>query len=223
MTIYKFKKDPFSSHKRMADCIFDEKCQSILDVGCNRGQLLKALDDWKGEIWGIDKNEEVLNVVKDKYSKVILMDVCREGFHHQKKFDAIVFGDILEHTEEPEKVVKNFLPNLAKNGIVIISVPNVANWIIRLLLLVGKFDYTSSGILDGTHLKFFTLNSAKKMLDRCGLKIERIKATPVPLPLVIKSTDLGRPLFLLHVLNYTITKLRKSFFGYQFIIKCRLK
>lgn len=204
----------------MADCIFDENSDRVLDVGCNRGQLLKALDGWKGEIWGIDKDKLVLSTVKGKYAKTILMNIEKNSFPSPTKFDAIVFGDILEHTEEPEKVVRKFLPLLAKNGIVIISVPNVANWFVRLMLLAGKFEYTNSGILDATHLKFFTLKSIKELVKNCGLEILRIKATPIPLPLIIKATDLGRPLFPLHVINYAITKLNKSLFAYQFVLKC---
>ncbi len=223
MTIYKFKKDPFSSHKRIADCIFEEKCRKILDVGCNVGQLIKALDGWQGVIWGLDKEEEVLKLVKGKYDKILKIDVSKTKFPFHEKFDAIVFGDILEHLENPEEVIRKFAAHLTENGIMVISVPNVANWFVRLNLLLGKFNYTDKGILDQTHLRFFTLKSIIKIIEGGGLKILRVKATPIPLPYFIKATDYGRPLFFLHIVNYAITKIKKSFFGYQFVFKCKLK
>lgn len=223
MTIYKFKKDPFSSHKRIADCIFEEKCRKILDVGCNKGQILKALDGWRGVIWGIDKDEAVLKEVAGRYTKVLKIDVDREPLNFHDMFDAVVFGDILEHTENPRNVILKFLPRLKPGGIMVISVPNFAHWFMRLNLLLGRFNYVERGILDETHLKFFTLKSAREMISKSGLLIERVKATPIPLPLMVKSTDLGKPFFFLHVVNYAITKIRKSFFGYQFVFKCKKK
>ncbi len=223
MTIYKFKKDPFSSHKRIADCIFEEKCKKILDVGCNRGQILKALDGWQGEIWGIDKDEIAIKEMSGKYTRVLKLDVDRELLAFRDIFDAIVFGDILEHTEDPSAVIRKFLPKLKPNGIMVVSVPNFANWFIRLNLLFGNFNYAESGILDKNHLRFFTLKSAREMLGKGGLLIERVKATPIPMPLIIKAADLGKPLFFLHVINYAITKIHKPFFGYQFVFKCKKK
>jgi SAM-dependent methyltransferase len=161
--------------------------------------------------------------MSDKYNRVLKIDVDREPLGIHSSFDAIVFGDILEHTEDPQAVINKFLPVLKPNGIMVISVPNFANWFVRLNILFGNFNYAESGILDKYHLKFFTLKSAREMLNKSGLLIERVKATPIPLPLMIKATDFGKPLFFLHVLNYAITKTRKTFFGYQFIFKCRKK
>ncbi len=165
MTLYKFKKDPFSSHKRMADCIFEENCKVVLDVGCNVGQLTRALEGWKGEIWGIDFNEEVLKTAEKKYNKTVKIDISRENFPYDQKFDAIVFGDILEHLKNPEETINKFLKNLKTDGIVVISVPNAAHWFMRLSLLLGKFDYEDKGILDKTHLRFFTFKTIKKIIE----------------------------------------------------------
>lgn len=205
----------------MADFIIEENCQKILDVGCNRGQLLEALDGWQGEIWGVDKDREAIHEIKDKYDKTFLMDIVTDQVPFKEKFDAIVFGDILEHIACPVQVFDKFLKNLDKNGVVIISIPNIANWVIRLQLLLGNFNYTINGILDRTHLKFYTLKTIRKIIKDSGLKITRTKTTPIPLPLLIKSTDYGRPLFFLHIINYALTKTRKTFFGYQFVFKCK--
>ena len=91
-----------------------------------------------------------------------------------KKFDLIIFADILEHTIHPEKILEYYSTNLLKQkGKIIISVPNIANWNIRLKLLFGKFDYTKTGILDETHLKFFTYNSIKKIIpNNCKIRKE---------------------------------------------------
>lgn len=207
----------------MADYIYEEKCQKILDVGCNRGQLLKALDGWNGEIWGVDKDKEALNEIKNKYNKTYAMDIATDKVPFKEKFDCIVFGDILEHVVSPAQILDKFVKNLDKNGTIIISIPNVANWVIRFQLLLGNFNYKINGILDRTHLKFYTLKTITKIIDDYGLKILRIKTTPIPMPLLIKSTDYGKPLFFLHIINYAITKSRRTLFGYQFVFKCKKK
>jgi hypothetical protein len=82
---------------------------------------------------------------------------------------------VLEHVLYPDDVLNFFVKNYLKdNGKVIISLPNIANWQIRFQLLLGKFDYMETGIMDKTHLHFYTFKSAKEMIQRNNLKIQKI-------------------------------------------------
>jgi 2-polyprenyl-3-methyl-5-hydroxy-6-metoxy-1,4-benzoquinol methylase len=88
-------------------------------------------------------------------------------------FNTIVCADVLEHLIFPEKVLHFLVRDFLKNdGQVIISLPNIAHFSTRLSLLLGKFEYRESGILDKTHLHLYTQKSARKMIELCGLAIE---------------------------------------------------
>lgn len=83
-----------------------------------------------------------------------------------------MFADVLEHLLFPEQVLKYFVYNyLKENGQVIISLPNVANWQVRLNLLFGKFNYTDRGIMDKTHLHFYTFKTARELIFKNNLEI----------------------------------------------------
>jgi len=98
------------------------------------------------------------------------------SFKINQKFDVIIFADILEHLMFSEKVLNFFVTNYLKsNGKVIISLPNVANFTIRIGLLFGNFGYTESGILDKTHLYLYTLKTARKLVSEVGLSIVKEK------------------------------------------------
>ena len=100
-----------------------------------------------------------------------------------------------------------------------ISVPNVANLSVRLSLLFGHFDYTDRGILDRTHLHFFTRASFYQLLDEAGLKIQRSAVTPVPLNFVhpfFEQKPLGR--WIHHVLA-VVTPWFPTLLGYQFVVQ----
>jgi hypothetical protein len=101
----------------------------------------------------------------------------------EKKVDAVIFGDVLEHTADPVRVLGLALQRVNDHGLVIVSVPNVAHLRVRLRLLLGRFDYEEWGIMDRTHLRFFTLASAAGMLRDAGLRVlhtEPVYDFPIP-------------------------------------------
>ena len=107
---------------------------------------------------------------------------------------------------------------LKPNGIIYLSVPNIANIYIRSSLLFGRFNYTDKGILDRTHLRFFTLYTLKKFVRGCGFNIKTTKVTPIPFPLVFKSMQRGKLLYPVHVINNQLTQLFRTLLGFQFIL-----
>ena len=102
-----------------------------------------------------------------------------------KTFDKVLLMDVLEHLRVPEKLLWGCRSLLKPNGHLIVTVPNVANITVRLMLLFGRFHYTERGILDKTHVRFFTRKTARKMLKEHGYRITDQKMTIMPLELVL--------------------------------------
>ena len=112
---------------------------------------------------GIDIDEARAKLAQERLNKVIVANVEKmerdpfpDGY-----FDIIIFADVLEHLKEPETVLRRFKKYLKKDGYALISIPNIANWKMRVYLLFGKWHYKDVGLLDKTHLRFFTLKTAK--------------------------------------------------------------
>jgi len=149
----------------------------ILDVGCNSGYIGKYANLKHSEFFGVDFNAKALKMAADFYTDTFQVNLnfsLELPWNH--KFDCIIFGDILEHLLEPARILQEFInTQLEKDGIVILSLPNVANYAVRMRLLLGNFDYTESGILDKTHLHFYTFKTAKLLIEKAGLVIEEHK------------------------------------------------
>ena len=109
-------------------------------------------------------------------------------------YQAVVCADILEHLAEPEVALRRLVALSAPDCLFLVSVPNVANLWVRLNLLLGRFSYAERGILDCTHLRFFTQETFRALLVAASLRPVRLLATPVPLGLVwpnLARSDLG--------------------------------
>ena len=150
----------------------------VLDVGCHTGIMGEALKDRKQcKVIGIDTDIDALHIARERLQAANLIDIQQSGWAEHLKsegyhnFDTILFGDVLEHTQHPERILQQAKEILKPDGNVIVSVPNIAHWRVRLGLFFGRFDYTDSGILDRTHLRFFTQRSAKAMLENSGFSV----------------------------------------------------
>jgi len=151
---------------------------SVLDVGCHTGILGGLLKEKKHcTVVGIDHDEQALTQAKARLDGAFSVDLedpswpgelIAEGLGN---FDAILFGDVLEHTKEPKLVLGEALRLLKPGGRIIVSVPNIVNLRVRLQILRGNFDYQESGILDRTHLRFFTQRTARALIEESGLLI----------------------------------------------------
>lgn len=174
MSVYGLNTARFGTHQLIAEELGSSN--NILDVGCNKGYLKILAKD--NNFCGIDLNsQDLAHARKLGYKRVYKLDLNKyKLFKSKEKFDVIVFADILEHLLHPEEVLSYFVRNyLEKNGKVIISLPNVANFLVRYNLLIGNFDYSDCGILDKTHLHLYTLKSAKELIGRCNLGILKVK------------------------------------------------
>ena len=150
----------------------------ILDMGCGTGLLGHEMKKKGNYVYGLDTSKKELSIAKKKLDCVKEMDISSDKIDLPRDFDAIVISDVLEHLKEPASCLKTFKSYLKPNGKVIISVPNVACYNMRLSLLFGQFNYKKYGILDDTHLRFFTFKTAKKMVESAGYRIMKVDTTP---------------------------------------------
>jgi Methylase involved in ubiquinone/menaquinone biosynthesis len=149
----------------------------VLDVGCACGDLGVYLARHKQcRLFGLEYNEASIAAAR---STGAYEDIGQTDLNALEpmppsfpgSFDRIVFGDVLEHLLQPEQVLRSFLPFLGKEGRVVISLPNIAHGSIVAQLLLNKFTYMNYGILDKTHIRFFTLHSIARMMATVGLQI----------------------------------------------------
>jgi SAM-dependent methyltransferase len=152
---------------------------------------------------------------------VIVADLDQAAPRLQGLFDAIVYGDVLEHLNDPLPVLVALARALAADGRVIVSVPNVAHLWVRFSLALGRWDYADRGILDRTHLRFFTKRSFGAFLRDAGLSVEEMVATPVPLPLVVPARFHGPVLDAVHTLSAAAARAWKGGLAYQLVAVCR--
>ena len=196
----------------------------ILDVACGEGFLAKALMANGNRVYGIDILKEP--VLRDVFEEYYSADLDSPIFDIKErlagtKFDVIVLGDILEHLKYGERLLRDCMELLAPNGCIIVSLPNVVNLYIRMQMFFGHFNYTDRGILDKTHLRFYTLRSARKFIEDQGLIVVGRKSAIVPLELALGVSPKNWFIRGLGWCLNILTALRPSLFGFQHIYIAR--
>lgn len=193
----------------------------VLDVGCSSGYLMKAIrEDLGGVVDGVEVNAETAKLAAKYARKVYVGSIEDVEVVKQLsgKYNVLLFMDVLEHLRDPLSVLKNTRQLLSDDGYVIALIPNIANWRMRISLLMGKFDYQEQGLLDKTHLRFFTLKSLKAMFREAGYKITYLDFTLGGAPPVL--TGISKPgKNLLKGILKRIFLYFPGLFAYQFIIK----
>jgi SAM-dependent methyltransferase len=215
---YEFKPFKYSSHYWILNALRGEKEPvRILDVGTASGYLGKSWRKSGHYIAGIEYDPAAAEKAREYYDAFQVADVESFAFPYRREFDYIVFADVLEHLRDPAAVLRRCLPALKESGKIVISVPNIANWIIRLGLLFGKFDYMDRGILDRTHLRFFTMRSLKQLMSEVSCQVLDLIPTPLPVQLVLPFTE-SKVLAPLHEAHYALTRCWETLFAYQFVV-----
>ena len=174
--------DPNSSLMLMARMIGEGK--RVLDVGCASGYFARLLQKSGCQVTGIDANPEALESARAGCSHTILADLdavpllpLLDGV----TFDVIAFGDVLEHLHDPLRLLDQARGALAEGGYIVASIPNIAHGAIRLSMLSGRFDYQEFGLLDESHVRFFTAKSLDEVFLCAGFAVERIERTTLAL------------------------------------------
>ena len=155
--------------------------QRVLDVGCASGYFGEKLMVARGDkVWGLEIDpKDAANARKRGYEHVFEGDLDTFDWSQLKglSFDAILFVDVLEHIKDPLGCLQAASKYLAKGGSFYCSIPNVAHITVRTELMEGNFDYESTGLLDNTHIRFFTKKTVFNTCAAAGLEIVNIDAT----------------------------------------------
>jgi ubiquinone/menaquinone biosynthesis C-methylase UbiE len=219
----------------------------ILDIGCGSGRTGQEMKKNGNYVVGLDISDEQIEIARQSLDEAYQADLTQVNDlpFSNKKFDVIVFGDILEHLVDPGGILKFYRRFLEKNGKAIISIPNIANYFMRLKLLFGKFEYSDVGFLDKTHLRFFTLKTSREMIQSSGYYVHELDCTPyflrALLPLIysflrsrrqrdtiLKHHELNKIILasklyreylrFVYPIERWVASLWKSLFAFQFII-----
>ncbi|MGH7816874.1 MAG: class I SAM-dependent methyltransferase, partial [Candidatus Binatia bacterium] len=134
--------------------------KKVLEIGPGSGHLTEALSKRNCQVTCIEVDENLTSIARSFCQRMIVADVERlnpEEAFPGERFDVIILGDVLEHLKQPEMVLRKLRDFLQPAGYLVLSLPNVAHASVRLALLNGDFNYSEEGIIDRTHLRFFTL------------------------------------------------------------------
>jgi 2-polyprenyl-3-methyl-5-hydroxy-6-metoxy-1,4-benzoquinol methylase len=170
--------------------------QAILEVGCSGGEFGKIVKARQPvEYWGIEPMAEPAAAAEDKLDRVLRGDIERDDISLPTDyFDCLVLNDVLEHLVDPWTVLRRLKCSLKPCGAVIASIPNMRHHdVIKELLLEADWQYVDAGVLDRTHLRFFTKTSAIRMFRDCGYEViraEGINGTKAPWQLRLVNTVL---------------------------------
>lgn len=144
----------------------------VLDVGCGPGSVSCLLRDHRqATVVGIEPNAERAAIARARGLEVHVGYLTPELLATLGSFDAVVFADVLEHLADPAAMLRLVRPALRPGCVIVASTPNIAHWSVRLSLLAGNFNYDASGLMDATHLRWFTRRTARELFERAGFSV----------------------------------------------------
>jgi O-antigen biosynthesis protein len=177
-----------NSHTLTIDFIADAAkygVLEILDVGCSAGYLGEYLRTQGHHVTGIDITPEAITKAAEFLNEAHCMKV-EDYFitHPNRKFDVVIFGDVLEHVTNAEDVLRLTAGVLKTNGRVIASIPNVSHLAVRAMLLEGRWEYADLGLLDRDHVRFFTKSTIEKLFLDSGFQVGEMRTTNLSVDIV---------------------------------------
>lgn len=174
-SLYENKHDPtyFGNERREMLRFIPASCRKLLDVGCGAGEFGALVKTELGaEVWGVELNAKAAASARDKLDKVVHAPFSAEVELPDNYFDVITFNDSLEHFPDPYPPLEFCKRKLAKGGVVVCSLPNV-RYIENVYHFLVEMDwkYEDYGILDNTHLRFFTRKSMLRTFENAGYNV----------------------------------------------------
>lgn len=145
----------------------------ILDVGCGTGSVSLFLKRAGGsELVGLEPSSERAEKARSRGLNVLHGAFPTDLLPPNHDFDTVVFADVLEHLPDPAAALRSAKDYLKPNGVILASLPNVAHWSVRWNLVRGRWDYEPCGIMDATHLRWFTKRSLHRLFETSGYHIQ---------------------------------------------------
>jgi glycosyltransferase involved in cell wall biosynthesis len=210
---YSAKLDYASSHTFALEAVPENS--RVLDLGAGPGALAQRLIDKGCTLTLVD---QALPRGAPSSSRVLVRDLNADPLDIDvTEADVILLLDVVEHLHDPERFFRALRRHFDyRTRRVVLTTPNIAFIVQRLMLLLGQFNYGKAGILDRTHTRLFTFRSFEQLVRDAGLRIRRIRGVPAPFPKALGDNFIGRAAV---TLNQAFIWLSKSLFAYQIFIE----
>jgi glycosyltransferase involved in cell wall biosynthesis len=210
---YDLKLGYASSHQFALDAIAPGA--SVLDIGAGPGGIASELLKKGCRVAVVDQFVPTHGV--DGGVVVFTQDLDEAPAFDVRGYDYLLLLDVIEHLKNPERFLERLRTQFDyAPRTLILTTPNIAFGIQRLMLLFGQFNYGKAGILDRTHTRLFTFRSLRHLLDEAGFRITEIRGVPGPFPKVLGNGLAGRAALML---NQALIRVSRSMFSYQIFVK----
>jgi predicted TPR repeat methyltransferase len=219
--VYTFKDFEGSSHRILIELIrrWSPRGGTLLDLGAAGGELGHALRDEFDRTIGFEFNVDCVGQLCGRFDQIVIADLERVKVL-PSNVDALVLADVLEHLRNPAHALALVHAAVKDDGHVFVSVPNIANITVRLGLLFGIFEYRDRGILDHTHLRFYTMRTIRREIEKAGFRILEVRGSSVPIRLILTAA----PEWLIRIGERVLTWMTRAWrglFAYQIIMVAR--
>jgi glycosyltransferase involved in cell wall biosynthesis len=213
---YAFKQGGGSSHEVILGLMRGMPASRVLDLGCAGGQFAAHVRAAGHHVTGVDLQE--VQGVRDRVDHFVKASI-EDGIPGQAGdgFDVIIAADVIDQLSQPTRVLRDMCRVLRPGGQVLLSVPNFGHWYPRVRVSTGLFGYDRRGILDQTHLRFFTRATLRRLVRATGFDIVEEHATGLPLG-PISESDPSRHRFV-RAIDGALVWARPTLFGYQFVLR----
>jgi 2-polyprenyl-3-methyl-5-hydroxy-6-metoxy-1,4-benzoquinol methylase/GT2 family glycosyltransferase len=215
---YALKESKHSSHGILVDLLTGSPPKRILDLGCSGGRLAERLRKLGHTVTGVDSVE--IDGVWDRVDRFVLGDL-EHGIPTDvgTGFDVVIAADMIEHLSRPGAMLRQMMQVVAPDGEILVSTPNFAHWYPRIRVASGLFSYDRRGILDETHLTFFTRRSLIRLVRAIGLEVRELRYTGLPFDVLTHGSGVGSRA--IRGLDRGLVRLRPTLFAYQFVLRLR--
>ncbi len=213
---YRLHRDPKSSHQQIARLVRRLGASPTLDVGAAQGVLGQLVGGGGLILDAVEPNPDWAERARPHYRHVFASTI-EEAPLAPGSYRAVVCGDVLEHTVDPVGVLGQLRAVATDDAVFIISLPHVAHLAVRLLLLLGRFPRMERGILDKTHLHFYTRDTAEETLRAAGLRVAGAYPTGVPLDELWPGGQGSAPYTVLMWLQHLALRVAPRLFAFQWV------
>lgn len=204
------KLHPLNIDRQTIDLV--QSNSNILEIGCATGFMGGYLKKHKNcKVTGVELREEEANIAKKHLDNVIIGNIEETEIQDNiiGKYDIILASALVQQLKDPKKTTTQWKKFLKKDGYLLITASNIAHWTTRKEILLGNFSYEDYGLMDDAHLRFYTINSFKKLIEDSGYKIINFKIDPV---------GGGYP-----KISSIMSNISPGLFTYQMLIKAKVK
>ena len=220
---YEHKADAMSSHGQLVTHIASRPTGVLVDLGCSDGSLTSEFKKQGHHVIGVDLSHHAgIDENVDAFIQCNLDDGLPSGL--PDNIDIVVCADVLEHVRNPQGILEELSNKMNHGGVVIASIPNFGHWYPRARTALGFFDYDRRGILDDTHVRFFTRRSFERTARAAGYNVKRIGYTGLPFDIASRGgsgTLLSLVLKPFGIVDRVLVNLRPQLFAYQFLYELR--